>query len=270
MNQSTIYIILPIYNEERNLRNLILNARKAMVGRNYKFIAVNDGSDDQSFAILKELQDDDLIIVSSVINMNVGAVFSAGIGKALQEGHDGDIVVIMESDQTSEVSFIKKLVAPIEEHGRDVTIASRYREGGGYAGFPYFRKLYSYWANYFMHFYFPIKGVRDYTIFFRAYRMNIFKKMVECYGKYGLIQSKGFVANAELLVKVSLITNKIVEVPYIYDYQKKLGKSKINILRTINEYFVLVGYLKRIAKKFDGRKFIFQKNEKKKVFQETV
>ncbi len=70
------------------------------------------------------------------------------------------------------------------------------------------------------------------------------------FGDSGLIQTHGFVANAELLIKLSLLLPVVAEIPFVYDYGVKRGASKINVLRTINEYFVLVAYLRRLTRKF--------------------
>lgn len=244
-----IYFVFPVYNEEKNIRSLILCLRKLMQGEDYKMIAVNDGSTDRSLEILEELNGPDLLIVGSAINMNIGAVFSLGIDEVLKNAKNDDILVIMESDQTSELSLVKLLAARIESGENDIIIASRYLKGGGYLNFPLPRRVFSCCANYFMHLLFPIKNVKDYTIFFRAYRIGIIRKVSDYFGKYGLIQSKGFVANAEFLIKLSLFTCRIEEIPFVYNYAKKIGKSKINVLRTINEYFVLTSYLKRICLK---------------------
>ncbi len=249
-----IYFVLPVYNEEKNLPVLIGKLRQRMSGRDYRIVAVNDGSMDNSLDILKGFGGPDLIIGGSVINMNVGAVFSDGIGIVLAQARDDDVLVIMESDQTSDVEFVDRLVAGIDRDGNDVVIASRYPKGGGYAHFPLSRRVFSYCANYLMRMCFPIQEVCDYTIFFRAYRVGVLRRLVAYFGKYGLIQSKGFVANAELLIKLSLLTERIKEIPYVYDYQKKLGKSKINIVRTINEYIVLINYMRRIFGKVDKYK----------------
>ncbi|MBF0531645.1 MAG: glycosyltransferase [Candidatus Omnitrophica bacterium] len=245
-----IYIVLPIYNEARNIRPLITQLRGLLAGRSYKIIAVNDGSRDESLSILQAMRAEDLHIESSLINMNVGAVFSRGIHYVLTDSRDDqDILIIMESDQTSEIQVINRLVDAVQSGGQDIVIASRYQEQGGYRRFPLLRRLFSSSANRMMGYYFPISGARDYTIFFRAYRVAVLKMAQTYFGPFGLIQSKGFVANAELLVKLSLFTDKIGEVPFVYDYGKKLGKSKIGILRTINEYFVAVAYLKKLLRR---------------------
>lgn len=250
-----IYFILPIYNEERIIRNLILELQKLLPDDKYKIVAVNDGSSDHSLNILEEFKSENFLIENYCINMNIGAVFASGIERVLSESHSlEDIAIIMESDQTSSIDFVPTLIAAMQTRGDDVVIASRYKKGGGYRNFPFMRRIFSYCANRLMHFYFPVPGVSDYTIFFRAYRTGILKEAVKYFGKFGLIQSKGFVANAELLVKISLFTNRISEVPFTYDYGKKIGKSKITILRTINEYFVVISYLKRIFKKIEKYK----------------
>ncbi len=245
-----IYFVLPIFNEETNLGPLIKQLRNIMAGSDYKIIAVNDGSMDGSLELLKKIQKEDLIIEGTLINMNIGSVFASGIDRALSDSNsEDDILIIMESDQTNSVGLVKQLIDGIQKENHDIVIASRYKNGGSYINFPLLRKIFSYIANRLMYYYFPIKNIKDYTIFFRAYRVGIIKKADRCFGKFGLIQSKGFVANSELLIKLSLFTNRINEIPFIYDYGKKRGRSKMQILRTINEYFVAISYLKRIFEK---------------------
>ena len=100
---------------------------------------------------------------------------------------------------------------------------------------------------------FPIENVFDYSIFYRAYSWSILAKMREYFGAHGIIQGKGFSANAELLVKASYLNAKIAEIPFIYDYGKKDGKSKILILHSVLEYLRLIVYLKMISKKIYGK-----------------
>lgn len=245
-----IYFALPIYNEEANIRPLIQGIRNLMKSKDYRIIVINDGSSDNSLNILNELKDDRMFIRSSRINMNIGGVFSSAIDAVLADSeNDDDIMIIMESDQTSEVSLVENMVAEIQD-GNDVIIASRYQKGGMYKNFPFYRLIYSRGANYFLRKIFPIAaGVCDYSIFLRAYRVKVFRTLVEYFGKFGIIQSKGFIANSEILIKISLFSSRIKEIPFVYNYGRKVGKSKMHIIRTINEYFVFVGYMKRIANK---------------------
>ena len=248
-----IYFILPVYNEAKNIKRVMRSLHLVMAGRDYRIIAVNDGSTDNSLAVLKKLPGQMVKIATYKINMNVGAVFSTGIARVLSDsGSDNDVLIIMESDQTSAVNLVPRLIKEIVLGKQDVVIASRYQLPGRYQNFPLLREIYSRGANNLMHWCFPIKAVHDYTIFFRAYRVAVLRRAVKYFGPYGLIQSKGFVANAELLIKLSLLTRRIREVPFVYNYAKKIGVSKIKVLRTVNEYFVLVGYLRRIFIKWQN------------------
>ena len=244
-----IFFIFPVYNENDNLPSLIAGIRALMAGRSYRMIAVNDGSTDGSLEVLTRLGGEDLIVIGSTINMNIGAVFSNGIAEVLRLADDRDVMMIMESDQTSEIDLIFPMSEMILKDAADVVVASRYIPGGRYLNFPLPRLIFSHGANFLMRQYFPIARVFDYTIFFRAYRVGLVRQAARYFGPFGLIQSKGFVANAELLIKLSLFTSKITEIPFVYNYGKKKGASKIHVLRTINEYFVLINYLKRILRK---------------------
>ncbi len=54
-------IVIPVYNEEPNLAELHCQLTKALGGwgRTYEIIFVDDGSTDDSFAVLKKLQETD-------------------------------------------------------------------------------------------------------------------------------------------------------------------------------------------------------------------
>ncbi|MCX5848751.1 MAG: glycosyltransferase [Deltaproteobacteria bacterium] len=243
---NTVHFIFPVYNEKENLKDLIGGIRQLMAGRSYRMIAVNDGSTDGSLSLLNDLTGDELIVTGSQLNMNVGAAFSTGITAALAGAADEDAVVIMESDQTSEQELILPMVQMIFNNEAEIVIASRYLPGGKYTGFPLPRLVFSHIANRLMRTFFPVASVLDYTIFFRAYRAGLLRRASTYFGPFGLIQSKGFEANAELLVKLSLLTKNIREIPFVYDYGNKKGASKIHVLSTIKEYFALIGYLRRI------------------------
>jgi len=245
-----IYIILAIYNEERALPHLIGDIRKLFHREPYKIVAVDDGSSDRSLEILKSLSGEDIIIAPHQINLSIGAVFLTGFNTALNDSkHGNDVIVLMESDQTSDVNLLGHLINEIRVKGNDIAIASRYIQEGGYVNFPLARKLYSVCANNIMRKFFPIPGVKDYTIFYRAYRSGLLKQVRDFFGPYSLIQFRRFVSNSELLIKAAYFTDKIVEVPFLYNYGNKKSKSKLMPFKNICEYFYFIVSMKNIEKK---------------------
>jgi glycosyltransferase involved in cell wall biosynthesis len=145
----------------------------------YKIIAVDDGSKDGLLKILKDNYDSDIIIEAYKVNMNVGAAFSTGLFRAIHEAKsDEDIAIIMEGDQTSSTNVINNLINEIQNKQLDIVIDSRYRNEGGFKNFPLLRRLYSKNASRLMRKFFPSKNdILDYSIFFRAYRMEFCEKL---------------------------------------------------------------------------------------------
>ena len=245
------YILLPVYNEERNLDRVISGIRSNYSYKDVRIIAINDGSDDRSLEILEENLGPVDTLHSHRTNLHVGAVFSEGIHIFVSEAKQGDVLIIMESDGTSEIGELESMLKGVQSGNNDVVIASRYRSIGGYERFPMRRKLLSIGANKLMKWRFPIEGVRDYTIFFRAYSFRILHEMIAWYGHRGIIRSQGFAANAELLVKASMLGAKIDEIPFEYDYGKKLSSSKLKIFPTLVEYFSMWTELATASKKIE-------------------
>jgi len=166
-----IYFIIPIFNEEDNIKEMINQLHNRMKGCEYRVIAVNDGSADRSLEILRSIKEANVTIMNTAVNMNVGAVFSSGLSMAIsQSSNEEDIAILMEGDQTSSMDVTLKLIDEIRQRGLDIVIASRYQNGGGFVNFPFMRRVYSNTANRLLRHYFPFMGqIKDYTIFFRVY-----------------------------------------------------------------------------------------------------
>ena len=250
-----IFAVLPIYDEAPNIVATLSAIRAALLGLPLCIVAVDDGSRDESAAILDGLAADDLVVVTHGVNMNIGAVFTSGILQVLGLSHDdNDVLVVMECDQTSDASVLRAMVARIQQQGDDICVASRYASGGAYRGFPPLRRLYSEASNRLMRALFPLPGsIRDYTIFYRAYRVGLLRRAVALSGPGGLLHSRGFAANAELLIKLSRLAGRMHEVPLVYDYGRKRGASKLPPARTILQYGSLYLQLRDLERRLDRR-----------------
>jgi len=119
-----ISIVIPVYNEEANLKPLSRELREVLdgLGRPYEIIFVDDGSVDQSFAILKEAasHDPQIRVIRFTKNTGQTAAFDAGFRAAR-----GDIVVTMDADLQNDPHDIPRLLEKIEEF--DVVCGWRYK-----------------------------------------------------------------------------------------------------------------------------------------------
>ncbi len=129
-------IIIPIYNEEENLK-LLLSRLTATIDRiktelveqlEHEFLFVNDGSNDQSLAILKEMSQNDSHCSYINFSRNFGHqnAVSAGLDYA-----KGQAVVIIDGDLQDPPEFIFDLYQKYKT-GYDVVYAQRIlRKGEG-------------------------------------------------------------------------------------------------------------------------------------------
>jgi dolichol-phosphate mannosyltransferase len=247
MPPSNVFVVIPSYNEEQNLPTLLPDVARIVAATNHplKMLVIDDGSRDQTRNIAEKLAETlPVQVISHPTNLGVGRVFLTGLRAAVEAAAASDIVVLMEGDRTSNPELLPEFIHRIDA-GDDVVIGSRYEGEGRYHKFPLKRLVLSLGANAMMRFLFPIPHARDYTIFYRAYRAGVLARGFEILGD-DLIATRTFVCNAELLVKLNHVQRlRISEVPLIYRYDLKKGKSKMPILKTMREYFSFVGEVKR-------------------------
>jgi len=104
-------IIMPIYNEERTLREIVARVEKVDISPiNKEIIIVNDASTDNSQKIINELKKkyENIISFNHEKNKGKGAAIRTGL-----ENISGDIVVIQDGDMEYNPEDFKKLLAPI-------------------------------------------------------------------------------------------------------------------------------------------------------------
>jgi len=117
-NSVDISIVLPILNEEKNLEELHSRLTETLgkLGLEYEIIAVDDGSTDDSFEVLKRLHQRDAKLKAIRFRRNFGqtAAMSAGFHHAR-----GDVIITMDSDLQNDPADIPRLLDKINE-GYDV------------------------------------------------------------------------------------------------------------------------------------------------------
>lgn len=238
-----IFILLPAYNEEKSIPSLLLAIDVAMKNANetYRMVVCDDGSDDDTWRTLAEASNKyPLETIKHTINRGLGETIRDLFEYASSNAAPGDIIVRMDCDLTHDPETIQSLAKAIRE-GADVALASRFQDGGGQVGVEGSRKWLSFGAHIFMRFFFPIKGVREYSCGFRAYRASILQKALLIFGNdFIQLQQLGFSCTLEKLVKLHLIGATFSEVPFILRYDRKVSESKMIANLTTLGYLLLV------------------------------
>jgi len=232
-----IYVIVLAYNEEENISSVIQEIA-CVLQEEFKIVVVNDGSSDQTKKKVEELSKTcRLLMIDHETNRGVAEAFRTGLSYVAKQGKRDDIAITMEADGTNDCAALPMIIGKIRE-GFDIVCASRYCAGGGFYQFPWLRRIYSLVANFILSLYFPMRGVKDYTIFYRGYRVAAIQKALSHYGP-SLVTFKSFAANGEILVKLRPLGFRFSEVPTQYRYGRKKSRSQIRILKTIFEYLQL-------------------------------
>jgi dolichol-phosphate mannosyltransferase len=86
---------------------------------------------------------------------------------------------------------------------------------------------------------FPIRGVRDYTCGYRAYRASALRQAVDHYGDR-LVTEQGFSCMADVLLKMRRLPLVMGEVPLELHYEERGDGSKMRVLRTIRQTLLLI------------------------------
>lgn len=223
-----IWILLPAYNEQGDLPKLMQKLQKAMKGKEYRLVVVNDGSTDKTAEILEKSKGIlNLEVVEHPINRGLGETERDGFEHIAWNADRDDIIVRIEGDDTHEPKYVFNLIDKLEE-GFDVVNTSRFQPGGGQLGVSAYRAFISRSANLFMKMVFGIRGVSDYSCGYRAYRAAVIKDALDIFGN-NLIQLRGmgFTSTLEIIVKLNMLGCRFAEVPFVLRYDQKKGGSKM-------------------------------------------
>lgn len=215
-----ISIVVPVFNEQENLRELIKRSIESCdrMERPFELILVDDGSRDSSPQIITEAAEQGNNVIGVLLNRNYGqhAAVMAGLAESR-----GNIIVTLDADLQNPPEEIHKLVKKIEE-GFDVVGSVRVPRCD-----TFFRRIASSIVNKVAQ---KATGVimHDYGCMLRAYRRNIVDAMLTCDERSTFIPvlANGFARHA-------------TEIEVKHD-KRSDGQSKYSLWKLINLQFDLL------------------------------
>lgn len=216
-----ISIVIPVYNEAEALTDLHaeLDATLKSLGQSYEIIAIDDGSRDNSLAVLKELSalDPQLVVISLRRNFGQTAAFAAGFDRAR-----GSIVITIDADGQNDPADIPALLKKIDE-GYDIAAGWRQNRKEPLIT----RKIPSRAANWLIA---KQTGIylHDSGCSLKAYRWDVIKN-VRLYGDM----------HRFIPAFASWLGVRVAEVP-VKDRARKFGKSKYGFSRTFKVFLDIV------------------------------
>ena len=208
-----ISLIIPLYNEEENVRILHTKTREALdaLGKEYEIIFIDDGSKDQTFEILKQLHAENprIKIIKFRDNFGQSAAMAAGFEVAM-----GEYVFAMDGDLQNDPADIPRLLEKLEE-GYDVVSGWRKNRKDKLI----IRKVPSRIANKLIC---KVTGVKlhDTGCSLKVFRAEIIKR-INLYGELH-----------RFIPALSKIEGARISEMEVEHHPREFGKSKYNITRT--------------------------------------
>jgi dolichol-phosphate mannosyltransferase len=227
-----IYVVIPTYNERKNVPALIKKICKLNID-DLKILIVDDNSPDSTADAVEELKMDCVEIMRRPRKMGLGSAYVDGFKHALSQG--ADLIVEMDADFSHQPYKIPELITCVNS-GNDVCLGSRRVKGGTIIGWNIIRKTMSALAMEFSRCLLNLK-TKDVTSGFRCYHSRVFKKII-----LDDIKSNGYAFQEEMIYLLEKNNFKIKEIPITF-VDRQRGNSKLGIKEIIS-FFINVCKLK--------------------------
>jgi len=211
-------VIIPTYNEKENIEKII---RKVFSMRqNFDILVVDDGSPDGTGQIVKNLQKEfsSLFILERSGKNGLGTAYIAGFKWALEK--DYSFIFEMDADFSHNPEDLDRLRTACQ-NGADMSIGSRYVNGGGLVNWPWLRIAMSKGASFYSRLVLNM-GVRDTTAGFKCYTRKVLEAL-----PLDEIKFVGYAFQIEMKYRTFKKGFKITEVPIVFKDRTE-GKSKMS------------------------------------------
>jgi len=218
-----ICFVLPTYNEEENIENIIqqiLKEEKNQSKHTFSILVVDDNSTDETQTIVQRYTS-----LNSKVHLVTGQ--KKGLGDAYKRGFKfalndlkADVIFQMDSDGQHDASLIPDFVSYIEE-GKDVVIGSRFIDGGTTPDFSFSRLLMSKVGNLLVRYVGGITQVKDCTSGYRAIRASYLKEL-----DFSYLSTRGYSFQSSLICDLAWRGADISEIPIEFS-SRQGGDSKL-------------------------------------------
>ncbi len=212
--QAYISVIVPAYNEEKNIEKILLNIKKLSQYKLQILVAVDSKTTDDTAKIANQNKVEVLITKKT---RGKGDVIRQAIAQI-----KGDYAIQIDADSQFLPSDIPKLIKPLQE-GYDVTLGTRYQKGSHVqeGSVSPIKRFGSFFLSLTTSLFCGVR-VTDVMAGFKAFKTPVLKKIKPKDPYFGY--------EAELVIKAAKKNYKILNVPISYK-KRIIGQSTVNSLK---------------------------------------
>jgi len=224
----TLSILIPVYNEEKTILDILKKVKRAPTGKIKKeIVVVDDGSTDNTFALL--LKQKGIKLIKHKKNRGKGAAIRTALSHA-----KGDIMIIQDADLEYNPNEYSKLMKPILEGDAKVVYGSRnlYRSNNLHSTTLFYiggvgltiasRILY------------PSLKITDESTCYKMLSANLMRSLN--------LRSNGFELCPEITAKLAKKGILIKEIPISYNPRSPADGKKIKLIDGFKALYYLIYY----------------------------
>ncbi len=227
IDEKLLTIIVPVYNEEKTIKNVLLSLTKFKeTTKSIEIIVVNDGSKDNSLKILQENHKNYDVLINNLQNKGKGNAVKSALEKA-----NGKYIIFQDADLEYDPQDFNKFINVINKFSPDLIIGSRFNYADYTRSHHFFNKV----------------GNMCITFIFNLFYQTTFTDVYSCYAcfkreliDYNNLKTNGFEQQAEILSKVVKKGKIFYEVPINYNGRTHDEGKKIRFYHIFSVIYQIV------------------------------
>jgi len=235
-------ILIPVHNEEARIKHNLREVKETLdnLGCNYEIITIDDGSSDNSYEVLKNLEKEIPQLIVKKNSQNFGK------GRALKKAFkhaSGDLIVWIDADLDLHPYQIETLYDIMVLNDADIVIGSKMHPNSR-VNYPLTRRIISF------GYYFIIRILFNLPCHDTQTGLKLFKRKV-LEDVFPRILVKQFAFDLEVLVNAHHLGFKLAEAPIILENKRDYGRVGVSSITTTFKDTMAVWYRMYILKYYD-------------------
>ena len=235
-------VLIPVHNEERQIERNLAEVKKTLdnLGCSYEIVVIDDGSTDNSYQVLKSLEESipELIVQKNTQNF--------GKGRALKKAFkyiSGDLIVWLDADLDLHPLQIETLYDIMVLNDADIVIGSKMHPNSK-VNYPFLRRVIS------LGYYLLIRILFNLPCHDTQTGLKLFKRKV-LEQVFPRILVKQFAFDLEVLVNACHLGFKLAEAPIILENKRDYGRIGTSSIYTTFLDTMAIWYRMYILKYYD-------------------
>jgi glycosyltransferase involved in cell wall biosynthesis len=220
-----VSVVIPVFNERDTVAEILARVRRALEGREFEIVVVDDGSVDGTRDVLRGIGG--IRLIEHAANQGKGAALRTGFAAV-----SGDVVIVQDADLEYDPRDYPKLLEPIEDGRADVVFGSRFLGGPHRVLFFWHylaNKSLTWLSNMFTNL-----NLSDMETGYKLFRREVLTKIH--------IRSDRFNFEPEMTSKVAKLRCRVYEVPISYSGRTYEEGKKIGALDGLSALWSIIKF----------------------------